>query len=60
MHRRSSAAASASCSGSAFVFALALGTIRIAEGGKAVLAVKPIRDGWQPINLRSVRLEPAN
>ena len=36
-----------------------LGTIEIAEGPRE-LVVKPLREGWQAINLRSLVLRPAN
>ncbi len=35
------------------------GTIKIDKAGVCKLAVKPVADGWQPINLRSVTLAPA-
>jgi alpha-L-fucosidase len=35
-----------------------LGIVRITAGGKAVLAVRPIKEGWQPMNLKAIRLEP--
>ena len=35
-----------------------LGVLEITTAGKASLAVKPVPDGWQPINLRSIRLTP--
>jgi len=36
-----------------------LGTIEIKQG-PTELSIKPLRDGWQPINLRSVVLKPAD
>jgi alpha-L-fucosidase len=36
-----------------------LGTIEIPSGGKATLAVRPVKDGWHPLNLKAVRLKPA-
>lgn len=33
-----------------------LGTIEIPKAGKANVAVHPVKDGWQPMNLRSVEL----
>jgi hypothetical protein len=36
-----------------------LGTVEIARPGKITFAVKPLREGWQPINLRVVRLKPS-
>jgi alpha-L-fucosidase len=38
---------------------LRLGTIEIPQAGKVSLSVKPVREGWQPVNLRSIRLRPA-
>jgi hypothetical protein len=35
-----------------------LGEIEIASSGKASLAVKPIKEGWQPFNLKSLTLQP--
>lgn len=35
-----------------------LGTIGISSAGNATVAVHPIRDGWQPMNLKSVELKP--
>jgi alpha-L-fucosidase len=34
------------------------GEITIAEAGSVTLTVKPIAEGWQPMNLRSITLEP--
>ena len=34
-----------------------LGTVTLLAAGKAVLAVRPIKDGWQPMNLKAIRLE---
>jgi alpha-L-fucosidase len=36
-----------------------LGVIEIAATGKATLAVRPVAEGWHPINLKSIRLKPA-
>ncbi len=36
-----------------------VGTLSIAAAGKATLAVKPVAQGWQPINLKSITLTPA-
>jgi alpha-L-fucosidase len=36
-----------------------LGTIEVTSGGKAVLTVRPIREGWQPMNLKAIHLDPA-
>jgi hypothetical protein len=35
-----------------------LGTIEIPAAGNITLAVHPIKDGWQPMNLQSVKLIP--
>lgn len=35
-----------------------LGQIDIAGAGKAALAVKAVRDGWKPFNLKSISLKP--
>jgi alpha-L-fucosidase len=37
---------------------LVLGTIDLPASGKASLAVKAVKDGWQPFNLKDVRLTP--
>ncbi len=34
------------------------GTVQVDEPGIVTLTVKPIADGWQPMNLRSLRLVP--
>ncbi len=36
-----------------------LGVIELAAPGKTSLAVKAVKEGWQPFNLRSLRLTPA-
>ncbi len=36
-----------------------LGTIEITAAGKTTLSVRPIADGWQPMNLKSIQLKPA-
>jgi alpha-L-fucosidase len=36
-----------------------LGQIDIAEAGKTGLAVKAIKEGWKPFNLKSITLKPA-
>jgi len=36
-----------------------LGTIQIAATGKTSLALRPLRLGWQPMNLKSISLKPA-
>jgi len=35
-----------------------LGVVEIPAAGKFTLAVHPIKDGWQPMNLKAIRLEP--
>jgi alpha-L-fucosidase len=35
-----------------------IGTIEIPAAGDVTLAVHPIKDGWQPMNIRSIKLEP--
>ena len=35
-----------------------LGTIEIPATGKTTLAVRPVKDGWHPLNLKSIRLKP--
>ena len=35
-----------------------LGVIEIASPGKATLAIRAVKDGWHPVNLKSVRLKP--
>jgi alpha-L-fucosidase len=37
-----------------------LGTINLSTPGSVTLAVHPIKDGWQPMNLRAIRLEPVS
>jgi alpha-L-fucosidase len=35
-----------------------LGTIEIPGTGKTTLAVRPVKDDWHPLNLKSIRLKP--
>ncbi len=35
-----------------------LGTLELTSTGTATLAVRAVKEGWQPINLRSIRLKP--
>jgi alpha-L-fucosidase len=35
-----------------------LGTIEIGATGKAVFSLKAVADGWQPVNVRAIRLKP--
>jgi hypothetical protein len=35
-----------------------LGTLEISNAGKATLAVHPVKDSWQPMNLKSITLKP--
>ncbi|MCS6862011.1 MAG: hypothetical protein NZT92_17020, partial [Abditibacteriales bacterium] len=39
---------------------VSLGVIELPAPGKTSLSVKPIRDGWQPMNLRAIRLTPVS
>ena len=36
-----------------------LGEIEIPSAGKVVLAVRPVKAGWHPVNLKAIRLKPA-
>ena len=36
-----------------------LGVVNIGTEGKAILAIRPIKEGWQPMNLKAIRLEPS-
>ncbi len=35
-----------------------LGVMELAVPGKTMLSVHPVKDGWQPMNLKAIRLEP--
>ena len=35
-----------------------LGVLEITSPGKATLAVRPVMDGWHPLNLKAIRLKP--
>jgi len=35
-----------------------LGVLEIASPGKVTLAVRPVADGWHPLNLKAIRLKP--
>ncbi len=37
-----------------------VGQLEIGTAGKISIAVKPVKDGWRPINLKSVRLKPVS
>jgi alpha-L-fucosidase len=37
-----------------------LGTLEVASAGDTTLCVRPVADGWQPMNLKLVRLVPVN
>jgi len=39
--------------------AVKLGTLHIASPGKVTLGVHPVKDGWHPLNLKAIRLNPA-
>ena len=36
-----------------------LGVLEIAAPGQVTLAVRPVKDGWHPLNLKAIRLKPA-
>ena len=36
-----------------------LGSVEISDAGKVTLAVHPAKEGWQPMNLKSITLKPA-
>jgi len=36
-----------------------LGAIEIASPGKVTLAVRPVQEGWHPVNLKALRLRPS-
>jgi hypothetical protein len=36
-----------------------LGMLEITAPGKVTLAVRPVKDGWHPVNLKAIRLKPA-
>ena len=38
---------------------LELGTVELTQPGKTSIAVKPVKEGWQPFNLKSLALQPA-
>jgi hypothetical protein len=35
-----------------------LGTIEIPAAGMITVAVHPVKDGWQPMNLQAIKLTP--
>ncbi len=37
-----------------------LGTLEIPTAGSAVVAFHPIKNGWQPVNLKAIRLKPVS
>jgi alpha-L-fucosidase len=37
---------------------VSLGVIEVASAGKVTLAVHPVADGWQPMNLKAIQLKP--
>ena len=56
----SQATGSAAATGDYGKFKVAkLGAIEIPSAGKVTLAVRPVKEGWHPLNLKSVRLKPA-
>ncbi len=36
-----------------------LGTLEIPAPGQVTLALRPVKDGWHPVNLKAIRLKPA-
>ena len=36
-----------------------LGTLEISAAGKTTLAVRSVKEGWHPLNLKAIRLKPA-
>jgi alpha-L-fucosidase len=38
---------------------ITVGTIELLEFGKANLSVRPVKEGWQPINFKNITLKPA-
>jgi alpha-L-fucosidase len=38
---------------------LQLGVVEIPAAGKTVLSVHPVKEGWQPMNLKAIQFEPA-
>jgi hypothetical protein len=34
------------------------GTLELAQPGKITLSVKPVKAGWKPVNLKSLKLSP--
>jgi alpha-L-fucosidase len=38
---------------------VALGTLTVSKPGKVSLAVRPVANGWRPMNLKSITLRPA-
>jgi alpha-L-fucosidase len=37
-----------------------LGSVEIANAGVATLELRPVKDGWNPVNVRSLRLAPSH
>jgi hypothetical protein len=35
------------------------GTVEVTATGRASLSVKPVKEGWHPVNLRAIKLRPA-
>ena len=35
-----------------------IGAVEIPSAGDVTLAIHPVKDGWQPMNIRSIKLEP--
>jgi hypothetical protein len=36
-----------------------VGTLDLPQAGKVSIAVRPVKDGWSPINLKSLRFKAA-
>ena len=35
-----------------------LGSVELSKGGCMMVSVRPVKDGWNPVNLRSIQLKP--
>ena len=36
-----------------------LGTLELSSAGKATVTLHAVKDGWQPLNIKAVRLKPS-
>lgn len=36
-----------------------IGTLNLPAGDRIILSVRPVREGWNPVNLKSIKLEPS-